>query len=52
MRRVFNLGIGMVAIVPWAERDRALQILADAGHRAYCIGQLEAGPEKKVVYLD
>ncbi|WP_241806899.1 AIR synthase-related protein, partial [Acidithiobacillus caldus] len=53
MRRVFNLGIGMVAIVPWAERERALACLAAAGEPAWVIGRLqERGESAGVVYLD
>ncbi|MGK9450818.1 phosphoribosylformylglycinamidine cyclo-ligase [Acidithiobacillus caldus] len=53
MRRVFNLGIGMVAIVPWTERERALACLAAAGEQAWVIGRLqERGESAGVVYLD
>ncbi|MBA3303241.1 MAG: phosphoribosylformylglycinamidine cyclo-ligase [Acidimicrobiia bacterium] len=43
MERVFNLGIGMVAVVPAAEASRALGVLATAGHRAVEIGGIVAG---------
>ncbi|HSL59039.1 MAG TPA: phosphoribosylformylglycinamidine cyclo-ligase [Acidimicrobiales bacterium] len=43
MARVFNLGIGMVVVVPAADVDRALGVLAGAGHRAVEIGEVVAG---------
>ncbi len=33
MRKVFNLGIGMVAVVPDTASHRALDVLSAAGHR-------------------
>ena len=52
MRRVFNLGIGMVASVPWEQRDAAIENLTASGHVAYCIGRLETRNSSGVVYLD
>ncbi len=43
MARVFNLGIGMVAVVPAAEEGAALATLAAAGIRAVTIGEVVAG---------
>jgi phosphoribosylformylglycinamidine cyclo-ligase len=43
MARVFNLGIGMVAVVPPADEGRALAALADAGVRAVTIGEVAPG---------
>jgi len=43
MRRVFNLGIGMVAVVGVSERDRFLSLLAEP---AYVIGELVPGTGK------
>jgi phosphoribosylformylglycinamidine cyclo-ligase len=44
MARVFNLGIGMVAVVPPGDVPRALALLRDAGHAAVEVGRLiEAG---------
>jgi phosphoribosylformylglycinamidine cyclo-ligase len=43
LRRVFNLGIGMLAIVPEAEADAALAALADRGTTAWRIGEAVAG---------
>ena len=42
MRKVFNLGIGMVAVVPPAAAHRALDVLRTAGHRAVVIGEVAA----------
>ena len=43
MRRVFNLGIGMVVVVDPSEVHRTLDILRTEGHRASEIGRIEAG---------
>ena len=43
MHRTFNCGIGMVAIVPRAEADAALALLASAGEQANLIGEVVAG---------
>ncbi len=43
MARVFNLGIGMVAVVPPADEGRALSELAAAGVRAVTIGEVAPG---------
>ena len=41
MRRVFNCGIGMIAVVPVAEADAAVQVLNDNGERAWKLGGLK-----------
>ena len=43
MRRVFNLGIGMVVVVAASEAHKTLDILRTEGHRAVTIGTIEAG---------
>ena len=43
MARVFNLGIGMVAVVSPADVARALDILAAAGIAPVDIGEIVAG---------
>jgi phosphoribosylformylglycinamidine cyclo-ligase len=43
MARVFNLGIGMIAVVPEAESYRALDVLRAAGRPAAIIGSIEDG---------
>ena len=40
MHRVFNCGIGMVAVVGEADVPRTLALLAAAGERAWCIGSV------------
>lgn len=49
MYRVFNMGIGMVAVVNSEKADQAIQRLKRLGESAYSIGRVIAG-EKKVVY--
>ena len=44
MRKVFNLGIGMVAVVPPEAADAAVTALAGAGVQARRIGEVVAGP--------
>lgn len=43
MRRVFNLGIGMVVVVPGDEAFRAIDLLRTNGHRATEIGTIDKG---------
>ncbi len=43
MRKVFNLGVGMVVVVAADEVHRTLDILRTEGHRATEIGQVVAG---------
>ncbi len=49
MVRVFNVGIGMVAVVPAAEAFRALDVLRTAGHRAVELGEVTRG-EGRVLF--
>jgi phosphoribosylformylglycinamidine cyclo-ligase len=43
MERVFNMGVGMVAVAAAAEADRALRLLADRGTAAWAIGTVTQG---------
>ena len=43
MRRVFNMGLGMVAVVPREDLYRALDTLRAEGHRAVEVGAVERG---------
>ncbi|MEZ5143084.1 MAG: phosphoribosylformylglycinamidine cyclo-ligase [Acidimicrobiales bacterium] len=43
MAKVFNLGIGMVVVVPARDAYRALDVARAAGHRAVEIGEITAG---------
>ena len=46
MRRVFNLGIGMVAVVPADDAHRALDVLRAEGHRAVPVGEVVPGERR------
>ncbi len=43
MARVFNLGIGMILVVPEADSYRALDVLRTEGHQAAAVGTVERG---------
>jgi phosphoribosylformylglycinamidine cyclo-ligase len=43
MERVFNMGVGMVAVVAAAGADRALRVLAERGVPAWILGEVIAG---------
>ena len=43
MRKVFNLGIGMVVVVAPSEASQALRLLEERGQRAVQIGVVEPG---------
>jgi phosphoribosylformylglycinamidine cyclo-ligase len=43
MSRVFNLGLGMLAVVPDGEAAAALASLSAAGHAAYDVGRITDG---------
>jgi phosphoribosylformylglycinamidine cyclo-ligase len=43
MGRVFNMGVGMVLVVPQSQADGVLNTLATQGQRASIIGQLVHG---------
>jgi phosphoribosylformylglycinamidine cyclo-ligase len=43
MHRTFNCGVGMVALVPRAEAEAALELLRAAGEQATVIGEVVAG---------
>ena len=44
MARVFNLGLGMIVVVPRSDAFRALDVLRDAGHRGAAeVGELVDG---------
>ncbi len=51
MAKVFNLGIGMVVVVPEADVYKSLDLLRSKGHRAVQIGQVVAGQGDPVVEL-
>ena len=43
MYNTFNMGIGMSLIVSKEEKEKALQILEEAGETAYVIGEVVKG---------
>lgn len=43
LRRVFNLGVGLIAVVPADEAAAALAVLRGRGTEAWLIGAIEAG---------
>ncbi|CAA9238310.1 MAG: Phosphoribosylformylglycinamidine cyclo-ligase [uncultured Acidimicrobiales bacterium] len=43
MARVFNLGVGMVVVVPSADVFKALDVLRERGHRAFELGSIVVG---------
>ena len=45
MRRTFNLGIGMVAVVDAGSFERAADVLTTAGEQVFTLGVVEAAPE-------
>jgi phosphoribosylformylglycinamidine cyclo-ligase len=51
MGQVFNMGIGMVAVVPVEDQYRALDVLRAEGHRAMVMGRVERG-QGTVRYAD
>jgi phosphoribosylformylglycinamidine cyclo-ligase len=43
MRRVFNLGVGMVAAIPADSVGQAVSVLGEHGHQAFVIGEVVPG---------
>jgi len=43
MFTTFNMGIGLVVVVPAEQADKALSVLAEQGEKAYRIGEVTAG---------
>ncbi len=43
MDRVFNMGLGMIAVVPAGEAFKALDVLRGKGHSANEVGRIVAG---------
>ena len=48
MFNTFNMGVGMIAVVPAADADKAVEILKANGEDAYVLGTIEKGEEKGV----
>ncbi len=53
MYRVFNMGIGLVLVVPPDQAKAVIRRAGELGDRGYRIGEIVAGPagEKSVVYV-
>jgi phosphoribosylformylglycinamidine cyclo-ligase len=43
MEQVFNLGLGMLAVVPSGDVYRALDVVRSAGHEAWPVGEIRDG---------
>jgi phosphoribosylformylglycinamidine cyclo-ligase len=43
MESVFNMGVGMVAVIAPADSDRGIRLLAERGVQAWAIGEITAG---------
>jgi phosphoribosylformylglycinamidine cyclo-ligase len=49
MLRTFNMGLGMLMVVPLAKFKKAQTVLERAGEKAYTVGRIVKG-ERKVIY--
>ena len=45
MFRVFNMGIGLIVVVPQEEVDTILGILKESGTEGYIVGEIRERPE-------
>jgi phosphoribosylformylglycinamidine cyclo-ligase len=52
MYRVFNMGIGLILVVPVAAASSVLAKAAALGDRGWVIGEIVAGDEPEVEYVD
>lgn len=52
MRRTFNLGVGMIAVVSASQAAQALEELRAAGEDAWLLGKVTSGPEKPDVVFE
>ncbi len=52
MYRVFNMGIGLILVVPAASTSALLAKAASLGDRGWVIGEIVAGQEPEVEYVD
>lgn len=48
MFSTFNMGIGMIFILPDTEKEKAVKILKDAGREAWVIGDIKKGENVKI----
>jgi phosphoribosylaminoimidazole (AIR) synthetase len=53
MLRTFNMGIGLIVVVPADDVGQALEMLRNAGeHTARVIGEIVAAPTPRVRYVE
>ncbi len=50
MFNTFNMGVGMICIVPPEEAEQAVKILQDAGEDAYVLGEVTASSEGVILW--
>jgi phosphoribosylformylglycinamidine cyclo-ligase len=49
MEKTFNMGVGMVAVLPADDVDRALAVLTARHVPAWVLGEVRRGKQRKVV---
>ena len=49
MAKTFNMGVGMIVVVPQADGDAALAALEGEGQRANVIGEITPGGSGQVI---
>jgi phosphoribosylformylglycinamidine cyclo-ligase len=49
MMRTFNMGLGMLMVIPLAKFKKAQSVLERVGEKAYTVGRIVKG-ERKVIY--
>jgi phosphoribosylformylglycinamidine cyclo-ligase len=49
MMRTFNMGLGMLLVIPSAKFKKVQTVLERVGEKAYTIGRIVKG-ERKVIY--
>ncbi|MBR2225471.1 MAG: phosphoribosylformylglycinamidine cyclo-ligase, partial [Bacteroidales bacterium] len=49
MFNIFNMGIGMIAVVDASEADKAIAILESCGEKASVIGQVTDKPGVNII---
>ena len=49
MFNIFNMGIGMVAVLPPAEAEKAIALLEAAGEKASVIGRVTDEPGVRII---
>jgi len=52
MYRTFNCGVGMVIALSPADADKAVQLMTDAGEKAWKIGVIKASDSEERVVIN